>query len=324
MLIITNGDSAAATLRGAGLEHPILPWRDLLHEGPVPVRPSLEALSQLRARFLAEQGWGRFDEILADFQQRDATLRAVGAEDEVLLWFEHDLYDQLQLIQLLHYFQELETIRRPRLHLICEAEFIALSRPGRLRDLFARRKKVSDQHLELSRSVWSAFVQESPQALIGLLEGALGGLPFLQQALQRLLQEYPAAAHGLSRTQQQILEAVEGRAPTPVQIFQRSQDCEEARYLGDTTFWSYLQQLSSGPHPLIATLQGGRFEAPVPGDSPSASPLTLTPDGRRVWEGEADWVELNGIDRWLGGVHLRPGRLWRRRPSGCGLFRADR
>ena len=30
----------------------------------------------------------------------------------------------------------------------------------------------------------------------------------------------------------------------------------------------------------------------------------LTDDGRRVLDGELDWIELGGSDRWLGGVHL--------------------
>ncbi|MGI9511113.1 MAG: hypothetical protein ACR2QJ_17380 [Geminicoccaceae bacterium] len=34
-LVITNGDSAADRLRAAGCKAGILPWRDVLHDGPV-------------------------------------------------------------------------------------------------------------------------------------------------------------------------------------------------------------------------------------------------------------------------------------------------
>jgi hypothetical protein len=34
------------------------------------------------------------------------------------------------------------------------------------------------------------------------------------------------------------------------------------------------------------------------------SPVTITDVGRQVLEGRADHVKLNGIDRWIGGVHL--------------------
>ena len=52
-LIITNGDSAVARMREAGIAGEILPWRDILHEGPVPAAPGLEELSSVRAQFLA-------------------------------------------------------------------------------------------------------------------------------------------------------------------------------------------------------------------------------------------------------------------------------
>jgi len=37
----------------------------------------------------------------------------------------------------------------------------------------------------------------------------------------------------------------------------------------------------------------------------------ITEPGKSVFHGEADFVELNGIDLWLGGVHLSPNNLWR-------------
>jgi hypothetical protein len=33
--------------------------------------------------------------------------------------------------------------------------------------------------------------------------------------------------------------------------------------------------------------------------------LSLTDTGRDVLEAKADWVQINGIDQWLGGVHLQ-------------------
>src|SRR5262245_38420464 len=100
----------------------VLPWRDVLHEGPVPGALSLDELSRRRARFIVEAGW--WDDLAAvekDFRERDAVLKATARHDEVVLWFEHDLYDQLQLIQILDWF-----VAHPvaKLSLICEAEYV--------------------------------------------------------------------------------------------------------------------------------------------------------------------------------------------------------
>jgi hypothetical protein len=47
------------------------------------------------------------------------------------------------------------------------------------------------------------------------------------------------------------------------------------------------------------------LELDPPGEVTAGTGLRPTPAGRRVLRGEADHVALNGIDRWVGGVHLR-------------------
>jgi hypothetical protein len=42
----------------------------------------------------------------------------------------------------------------------------------------------------------------------------------------------------------------------------------------------------------------------ITGEVGAGTRLRPTPAGRRVLRGEADHVALNGIDRWVGGVHL--------------------
>ena len=79
----------------------MLAWNDALHEGPVPDLPRRQLL-EARAAFLASCGWGEADAILAELEARDERLRpALSGGEEVLLWFEHDLYDELQLLDVL-------------------------------------------------------------------------------------------------------------------------------------------------------------------------------------------------------------------------------
>ncbi len=39
--------------------------------------------------------------------------------------------------------------------------------------------------------------------------------------------------------------------------------------------------------------------------------IQLTALGHALLEGATDWIDANGIDRWLGGVHLRGDAVWR-------------
>lgn len=124
-------------------------------------------------------------------------------------------------------------------------------------------------------------------------------------ALRRFPEEYLSKRNGLSRSEAQILSGVEEGIRSPPRLFADYLDREEAPYLGDTVFWSYIRRLAGDARPLLGV------DKPSPDASFVRSTLTLTDDGKRVLRGEADHVELNGIDRWLGGVHLTPRNLWR-------------
>ena len=92
MLHITNGDCAVPPLRAAGVDGQILPWRAVLHDGPVPPLDP-EGLRAVRAEFLGDKG---------ELQAQDARLAdAIGEREPLMLWFEADLFDVLLLVQIL-------------------------------------------------------------------------------------------------------------------------------------------------------------------------------------------------------------------------------
>jgi hypothetical protein len=321
MLHITNGDSAAGSLRASGLSGAVLAWQDILHDGPVPAGLTLEELRPVRARFIADQGWGAYDAALADFAQRDATLIAASDEDEVALWFEHDLYDQVQLLQLLDWFA-----RHPsqgRVSLLCVgahpevANFSGLGQliPAQLAALFPQRHTVSAAELVLGQAAWAAFRSPDPAAIARLLEGDTSALPFLGSALTRHLEEFPDAQSGLARSEQNILRAIAEGAERPRDVYRASQLPEEAVFLGDWPVWARLTTLAEGPTPLLAQLGGSPIhplEQDPPTDEFLAQRLALTNAGQAALSGQLDWIAAHGIDCWRGGVHLRsPDIVWR-------------
>jgi len=63
-----------------------------------------------------------------------------------------------------------------------------------------------------------------------------------------------------------------------------------------------LRRLVTAPNPLLTFAQP--FKGNIRTYEFNAAKLRLTETGERVLAGEADHVALNGIDRWIGGVHL--------------------
>jgi hypothetical protein len=319
MLHFTNGDHAAEAMAQAGITGRIIPWRDVLHEGPVPAGLDLNELRSVRARFLSECGWGTYNEMLAMLGERDGALIGFGQHEEVVLWFEHDLYDQLQLVQLLAWFAGRE-IGETRLSLVGAGEYLSRVTPGRLRELLAGRSRVTREQLELGRRAWTAFTAPQPTTLEELPSRDLDALPFLRAALRRYLEELPSTTNGLSRSEHQALEAIAGGAATLAEAFRMAHlEREDPLFLGDWVFADYLERMSAGSTPLLLLEGGDAIRPPARWEDPGPfwrHRAVLTKLGLRVLAGEVDWLELQPIDRWLGGVHLRTGvSVWRWNPG---------
>jgi hypothetical protein len=329
MLHITNGANAVVRLADASVPGEYLPWNDVLHEGPVPEGLGLRELSEVRARFIADRGWGALDKVRDDFERRDAALTGFHRHDAVVLWFEHDLYDQLQLLQLLDWLASQGQGSVP-LTAVATTDYLGHLGPDRIRALYDDRRPVTDVQLELGRRAWARFRAPDPTRIETLLAGDLSALPFLAGALGRHLQQFPSVENGLSRSESQSLRVIAAGAATPGSAFQKVQEMEDAIFLGDTVFAGYLEDLGTGEEPLLVHTDGARVRARAggagevdghrgPDGGGPVGPgfwdreLRLTPAGEAVLEGRRDRVDVSGLDRWLGGVHLKgpePGWRW--------------
>jgi hypothetical protein len=320
VLHVTNGDSAIDRLRAAGFDDPALPWRDVLHDGPVP-RGSDDALREVRARFIAERGWTTLDAARADFALRDRTLHgALGdRESEVVLWFEHDLYDQLQLAQVLDVIAR-HPNRVARIRAVHADDYLGHATADRLRSWQVMAHDLTEAELEAGRAAWDAFRAPDPRPLDVLAcTTRTSALPFMRSALQRVVEELPGRTDGLARSERQVLRAVASGARTGAEAFDACAAMEKAIYLGDSSFAWYLDRLATCSRPLIERRVQGKVDDGV--HSPHGPPLArwelaLTPEGERVLAGDADHMVLNRVARWLGGTLVDALSPWRCDESG--------
>jgi hypothetical protein len=310
MLHVTNGDSAAEGIQASGVSGEVLPWRDVLHEGPVPSGLDDAELRAVRARFLAECGWGEPEQIEAEMRARDERVVGAHGRELIVLWFEHDLYDQLQLLQILDMLDDTGGVSA-----ILPSRFLGAMDPDELAELAHQRAPISTEQLALARLAWSAVRAGEPVATEAMLRTHTGALPHLAGALRRLLEELPAVGDGLSRTERQALEALAGGARTPRDVFLAAQKAEQAPFLGDAWMWRRLAELGTGERRLVSSRGGSELGPPPPlpgSDGFEEQELELTATGRAVLAGEGDRASLVPLDRWVGGTHVTgPEPAWR-------------
>ncbi len=237
---------------------------------------------------MAERGYGNPIKLIHDFQRRDALVRRADDFDEVVLWFEHDLYDQLQLLQALTALDELD-LEPGRVSVVQTDHYLAGMTVDEIFPLLPRRRNATPAIFKSARRTWERFTSGSPADLQAAAGEDAIGLPFLRAAMRRLCEEYPWVRDGLSRSQRQALFAAAQGPARAEELYARAQSREEAYFLAERVFEKMLEDLSAAESALLEEEEG-----------------TLVPTalGRRVIAGDADWLDEHPIDRWIGGVHL--------------------
>lgn len=312
-LVITNGDSAVDLLMTAKIGGHWLPWRDVLHEGPVPLTNDLDSLSLIRSRYLAGKGWVDSNPVVNVFKERDDLLKKTDHYKNTVLWFEHDLYDQLQLTQILDFFATYPE-KTERLYLVQADDFLGTQTPQTIGRFLDRKQRVAKVQLDLAQEAWLTFRQTSPVEFSGLLKKDLSALPFLKSAVLRMLEELPAPASGISRTERQITGLIDEGVMEVRELFQASQKMEEAQFMGDWSFFDRLMGLVHAREPLIAGLEDFSLNAYKDDNERKnflAAELKLTEFGQGVLSGKEDHARHNDIHFWLGGVEVSNDNLWR-------------
>jgi Domain of unknown function (DUF1835) len=318
MLHIHNGDSTANTMREAGFPGEHLAFREALALGPTPQVTTLSAWLDARASYLAAGSGLEADRVRADLLRLDEALNATGDYREVTLWFEHDLLCQINLSYLLARFARRGT-NGARLSLICIGEYPGVENfrglgeltAAQMAALFDLRHEVTDAEKRVAEAAWSAYGSPDPRAVEQLVAEDTSALPYLKGALLQHLARFPSVRNGLSHAEDKLLAFIAASEAEFTRLCRKFFDAEPAYGLGDYAAWQDLQQMAGAAHPLIVISGYDEGDGASRASRMHRARFVLTEAGARVLNDESDFIEVNGIDRWLGGVHLCADTLWR-------------
>ncbi len=310
MLHIHNGDSAAGTARKTDLPGQHLAWREALVCGPAPGGLPADEFRGVRAKHLAEAYGIDIEKCELELRTQEEALSAFADHDEVVLWFEHDLFCQVQLLYLLDWFAQRE-LGQTKLSLISIGKFPGIGRfrglgqlnEDHLASLFPQRQEVTQAQLRLGSRAWQAYSSPNPAEMLSLLESDLSAIPFLKRALIKHLQRFPSTTNGLGRIENVGLALIAKGYQDFRSLFPAFVRRESEYGFGDSQLYFEVRQLADASAPLL-TLREGVKGARMDAAQMLLSSFEITRLGRAVLNGKEDFVIRNGIDYWLGGVHL--------------------
>jgi len=294
MINIHNGDVVATAAQRAAIPGEHFVFRETLATGPVAAGGNF--LEQ-RARFLSESHGTDLLRVSNSLFEQEQALTAAGGHDEIVLWFEHDLFCLINLIHLL------QRLPRKALSLIWSAQPLSTCDAAGLGTLFDSRAPVSNELIATASVAWNAYTSPDPLGLNALIESAHPEFPFLREGLTLHAARFPARTNGLGNVENRILTLIGSGYTEFLPLFDTFDEKAPRFGFGDAEVLRVLRQLAGRDNPLITLSE-------VEGHPPKAV-FGLTPAGENILHDEGDDVILNEPDSWLGGAHLTKQQVWR-------------
>jgi hypothetical protein len=295
------GDDLRKTLPAAGFTGDVLTFTDPVGQGPTPAEPDEDAFTAVRAGWLADTLRLDRAETLARLHAERDSLDRLDDYDRIMLWFEHDWFDQAILIRLLSMLAA-----RPQLHSRLflmsidhvpgqpsdppAPRFFGFGQltPEQLSMLVGHERPVTPAMFALAGAAWAALRAPNPTGLLWVEDQSL---PYLPAAVHRHLQDLPWTTDGLSLSERLCLQAVRSGPLTFPALFQAHQLADPLSGLGDA---------------LLTPVLRGLAEVELPALEQVDELWRLTSYGMGLLSDNARW---STAPRWLGGVRL-PGWLW--------------
>lgn len=306
-LHVRCGHDIQQTLEQAGFSGDFLPYIEPLCIGPLFLDE--KTLSAIRAEYVSDRLLSEMKEVEKSLEQikseaKQATSKLLDNDyQRIVLWVEHDNYDQLMLIRSLYLLSYQNTTKVEIIEVSTfpgRERFIGLGQlpPEALRALWNSRKKVSVEHITVATELWPAFCSKSPLKLVEYYHKVDQGLfPNIRAVIFRHLQELPHidSKYGLvERLTIDILKNEEEGLEFN-ELFKRYMKLEPLVYLGDLMYWALIKPLTEGPEPI---LQAQRSES-------------KDWYNNRISLSKSTHNRTSKVaDKWVGGIHLTPNNFW--------------
>lgn len=304
-----------------------LDWRDDLSVGPVPLTETLSDLSSIREKFwnaptalsrlydAEREMWNALnsDDARAkaarlqsiggrSFTERDKRAAALTADSEIVVWCGANRREILMLFSFL-YFLEPVFVQNGQVSLVrCPTWGPQAYRADQLATFFAARQPIDREFAQLAAEAWTTYTKPEPIALNDLTQRLRERSDPLASVFSWILEEYPSLHNGLSRIEETMLGEI-GEGDKIVSIVGRtmgnSRDC-----IGDAMLFERMWGFASDASPAIELIDGTVLSKLESARAFIQSRVRLTEFGRRLTGTGVDYVAANGLNRWVGGVHL--------------------
>lgn len=250
---VLNGDSIFPIFQNSGINGKIVVLREMLCEGPLNKNVGSDEFWLNRySYFETEVGVSRleyYDKTIKEIVK----LGDLSGYNNVVLWFEYDLFCQVNLLALCTYLLD-NYVKKANYYLVCtgykkgEKHLQSLSDYSSLefKTLFENKIALSKSNLEFAKEIWELYVENNFNKLKEFNFNQNSKFQYLQVAINQHLNRFPAE-NGLNQISTKILEIINSNLFSAKEIVKNLliwQQKETVYGFGDLQYFMYLKQLN--------------------------------------------------------------------------------
>jgi hypothetical protein len=289
-LHITNGDILTNKLSTLNLDGDIITWREMLCEGKTETNVGSESFWKTRFEFLnknykVSKSWF-IDKTLKEYR----TLCNHKQEDRIVLWFDFDLFDQVNMLAVISWlkthrpYAEISLVSSEEVENSLNILGLGELTDEQLRKLFTNRTLLTQDDMEYADYVWQLYCSDNPIRLENLKDFDSFQFSHLSGAIEAHLMRFPTIRNGLNEVENNILRLARTAKPKTKMELLNTVLRNQGRYgFGDTQYERVLTKLK----PLFTNF----------------SPVKLSKKGMEILEGKTSYYScIQENDAYLGGA----------------------
>ncbi len=211
-LHITNGDSLTTILKKLEIDGEIVTWREMLCEGKTTTDVGSESFWKTRYDYFSRKYKVTKTRFIDLTLKEYRNLCNHKKQDEIVLWFEYDLFCQINMIAVLSWLNEHR--KGAQIYLVCSGKedssgkLYGLSElpEERLLHLYKNKIALTLDDVEYADYIWQLYCSDNPIRLETFIKFNASQFEYLPEALEAHLKRFPTIKNGLNYLENRILE----------------------------------------------------------------------------------------------------------------------
>ena len=253
LLHITNGDTTTLQLKNLNFKGDIITWREMLCEGKTSVDVGSENFWKTRFDFL-KSSYKVTKRKFIDYTLKEyRNLCNQKKQDEIVLWFEYDLFCQINMLAVISWLKRYR--KNQKISLVCSGKVVNSKKmlglgelsPTQLKEHFKNRITLTQYDIEYADYIWQLYCSDSPLQLENASKlNPKSPFIYLEEAIKAHLLRFPSIENGLNHIENNILKtAKNNKFETKNKFIGHLLSNQEVYGYGDIQYVNKTNQLKS-------------------------------------------------------------------------------